>query len=95
MANAVNNILSLNLEEVVNFLVKSEPFRRFELQEHSCLGEILKLIRDTLCNMLYGVNLENKITIDAFHNVNLDILMSKEREVLQHCSVPFILLSYK
>ena len=78
MAKTTKNILSLNHEEVMDFLMKSEQYHGFELPEYFTFDEILKYVRETIGDAPYEKCVKDDISPNELSDVNLDILLNKD-----------------
>lgn len=78
MGNTAKNILSLNHEEVMDLLMKSEQYHGFELPEYFTFDEVLKYVRETIGNRSYEECVQEGISPDELSDVNLDILLNKD-----------------
>ena len=72
------NILSLNSEEVMDFLMKSEQYHGFELPEYFVFDEILEYVRKTIGDKPYQECVQEGLTPDTLSDVNIDILLNKD-----------------
>ena len=76
MATKTNNILTLNDNEALNFLMKSEQFHGFELPEYFDFDEVLGFVRKTVADRPYD---ECVIANPGeLQDVNFDILLNKD-----------------
>lgn len=78
MNNHIQNILTLNHEEVMDFFMKSEQFHGFELPEYFVFDKLLQSVRDSVGDTLYEDCLQGGISPEQISDVNLDILLNKD-----------------
>lgn len=74
----VNNILSLNCNDAMDFFMKSEQYHTFELPEYINFDVLLSSIKQAIGDRSYEECLHKGATPDEFVNVNLDILLNKD-----------------
>jgi hypothetical protein len=72
------NILSLNSQEVIDFLMQSEQYHSFELPEYFVFDEILDYVRKTIGDKPYHECIQDGVTLDSILDVNIDILLNKD-----------------
>lgn len=76
MAKKTKNILALNSDEALDFLMKSEQFHGFELPEYFDFDKVLGFVRKTVSDRPYD---ECIITNPSeLQDVNFDILLNKD-----------------
>lgn len=78
MNNHIQNILTLNHEEVMDFFMKSEQYHGFELPEYFVFDKLLQSVRDSVGDTLYEDCLQGGISPEQLSGVNLDILLNKD-----------------
>ena len=78
MNNHIQNILTLNHEEVIDFFMKSEQYHGFELPEYFVFDKLLQSVRDSVGDTLYEDCLQGGISPEQLSDVNLDILLNKD-----------------
>lgn len=78
MNNHIQNILTLNHEEVMDFFMKSEQYHGFELPEYFVFDKLLQSVRDSVGDTLYEDCLQGGISPEQLSDVNLDILLNKD-----------------
>lgn len=78
MNNHIQNILTLNHEEVMDFFMKSEQYHGFELPEYFVFDKLLQSVRDSVGDSLYEDCLQDGISPEQLSDVNLDILLNKD-----------------
>ena len=78
MNNHIQNILTLNHEEVMDFFMKSEQYHGFELPEYFFFDKLLQSVRDSVGDTLYEDCLQGGISPEQLSDVNLDILLNKD-----------------
>lgn len=78
MNNHIQNILTLNHKEVMDFFMKSEQYHGFELPEYFVFDKLLQSVRDSVGYTLYEDCLQGGIIPEQFPDVNLDILLNKD-----------------
>lgn len=78
MNNHIQNILTLNHEEVMDFFMKSEQYHGFELPEYFVFDKLLQSVRDSVGDTLYEDCLKGGISPEQLSDVNLDILLNKD-----------------
>ena len=78
MNNHIQNILTLNHEEVMDFFMKSEQYHGFELPEYFVFDKLLQSVRDSVGDTLYEDCLQDGISPEQLSDVNLDILLNKD-----------------
>lgn len=78
MNNHIQNILTLNHEEVMDFFIKSEQYHGFELPEYFVFDKLLQSVRDSVGDTLYEDCLQGGISPEQLSDVNLDILLNKD-----------------
>ena len=78
MNNHIQNILTLNHEEVMDFFMKSEQYHGFELPEYFVFDKLLQSVRDSVGDSLYEDCLQGGISPEQLSDVNLDILLNKD-----------------
>ena len=78
MNNHIQNILTLNHEEVMDFFMKSEQYHGFELPEYFVFDTLLQSVRDSVGDTLYEDCLQGGISPEQLSDVNLDILLNKD-----------------
>lgn len=78
MNNHIQNILTLNHEEVMDFFMKSEQYHGFELPEYFVFDKLLQCVRDSVGDSLYEDCLQDGISPEQLSDVNLDILLNKD-----------------
>ena len=78
MNNHIQNILTLNHEEVMDFFMKSEQYHGFELPEYFVFDTLLQSVRDSVGDTLYEDCLQGGISPEHISDVNLDILLNKD-----------------
>lgn len=78
MNNHIQNILTLNHEEVMDFFIKSEQYHGFELPEYFVFDKLLQSVRDSVGDTLYEDCLQGGISPEQLSGVNLDILLNKD-----------------
>lgn len=78
MNNHIQNILTLNHEEVMDFFMKSEQYHGFELPEYFVFDKLLQGVRDSVGDTLYEDCLQGGISPEQLSDVNLDILLNKD-----------------
>lgn len=78
MNNHIQNILTLNHEEVMDFFMKSEQYHGFELPEYFVFDKLLQGVRDSVGDTLYEDCLQGGISQEQLSDVNLDILLNKD-----------------
>ena len=74
----VNNILSLNCNDAMDFFMKAEQYHTFELPEYINFDVLLSSIKQAIGDRSYEECLHKGATPDEFVNVNLDILLNKD-----------------
>lgn len=74
----VNNILSLNCNDAMDFFMKSEQYHTFELPEYINFDVLLSSIKQAIGDRSYEECLHKGATPNEFVNVNLDILLNKD-----------------
>ena len=72
------NILSLNSQEVIDFLMQSEQYHSFELPEYFVFDEILDYVRKTIGDKPYHECIQDGVILDSILDVNIDILLNKD-----------------
>ena len=78
MNKHIQNILTLNHEEVMDFFMKSEQYHGFELPEYFVFDTLLQSVRDSVGDTLYEDCLQGGISPEQLSDVNLDILLNKD-----------------
>ena len=78
MNNHIQNILTLNHKEVMDFFMKSEQYHGFELPEYFVFDKLLQSVRDSVGDTLYEDCLQGGISPEQLSDVNLDILLNKD-----------------
>ena len=78
MNKHIQNILTLNHEEVMDFFMKSEQYHGFELPEYFVFDKLLQSVRDSVGDSLYEDCLQGGISPEQLSDVNLDILLNKD-----------------
>ena len=78
MNNHIQNILTLNHKEVMDFFMKSEQYHGFELPEYFIFDKLLQSVRDSVGDTLYEDCLQGGISPEQLSDVNLDILLNKD-----------------
>lgn len=78
MNNHIQNILTLNHKEVMDFFMKSEQYHGFELPEYFAFDTLLQSVRDSVGVTLYEDCLHEGISPEQLSDVNLDILLNKD-----------------
>ena len=78
MNKHIQNILTLNHEEVMDFFMKSEQYHGFELPEYFVFDTLLQSVRDLVGDTLYEDCLQGGISPEQLSDVNLDILLNKD-----------------
>lgn len=78
MNKHIQNILTLNHEEVMDFFMKSEQYHGFELPEYFVFDKLLQSVRDSVGDTLYEDCLQGGISPEQLSDVNLDILLNKD-----------------
>lgn len=78
MNKHIQNILTLNHEEVMDFFMKSEQYHGFELPEYFVFDKLLQSVRDSVGDTLYEDCLQGGISPEQLSGVNLDILLNKD-----------------
>lgn len=78
MSKAARNILTLNYDEAMDFFMKSEQYRGFELPEYFSFDEVLKYVREKVRTIPYEECLKKGVSPDSLSDVNLDILLNKD-----------------
>lgn len=78
MNKHIQNILTLNHEEVMDFFMKSEQYHGFELPEYFVFDTLLQSVRDSIGDTLYDDCLQGGISPEQLSDVNLDILLNKD-----------------
>lgn len=78
MNNHIQNILTLNHKEVMDFFMKSEQYHGFELPEYFVFDKLLQSVRDSVGDTLYEDCLQGGISPEHISDVNLDILLNKD-----------------
>lgn len=71
------NILSLNSNKALDFLMKSEQFHNFELPEYFDFNEVLRFVRQRVGDKAYD-NCLSDIDVASQVDVNFDILLNKD-----------------
>lgn len=79
MLKATQNILSLSHDKVMDFFMKSEQYHGFELPKYFAFEKVLEYIRDTITDVPYEKCAHESITSEELSDVNLDILLNKNR----------------
>ena len=78
MNNHIQNILTLNHKEVMDFFMKSEQYHGFELPEYFVFDKLLQSVRDSVGDTLYEDCLQCETSPEQLSGVNLDILLNKD-----------------
>lgn len=78
MNKHIQNILTLNHDEVMDFFMKSEQYHGFELPEYFVFDTLLQSVRDSVGDTLYEDCLQGGISPEQLSDVNLDILLNKD-----------------
>ena len=78
MNNHIQNILTLNHEEVMDFFMKSEQYHGFELPEYFVFDKLLQSVRDSVGDTFYEDCLQCGISPEQLSDVNLDIFLNKD-----------------
>ena len=78
MSKKIQNILSLNHDEVMDFFMKSQQYHGFELPEYFVFDEVLKYVRDTVADTPYEDCIKEDISPEELADVNFDILLNKD-----------------
>lgn len=78
MNNHIQNILTLNHKEVMDFFMKSEQYHGFELPEYFVFDKLLQSVRDSVGDTLYEDCLQCGTGPEQLSGVNLDILLNKD-----------------
>ena len=78
MNNHIQNILTLNHEEVMDFFMKSEQYHGFELPEYFVFDKLLQSVRDSVGDTFYEDCLQCGISPEQPSDVNLDIFLNKD-----------------
>ena len=76
MAKKTKNILALNSDEALDFLMKSEQFHGFELPEYFDFDEVLGFVRKTVSDRPYDECIIANPS--ELQDVNFDILLNKD-----------------
>ena len=74
----VQNILSLNSAEVLDFFMRSDQYHGFELPEYFTFDKVLEYVRKTVGDLTYEECVLEGISPDELSDVNLDILLNKD-----------------
>lgn len=74
----VQNILSLNSTEVLDFFMRSDQYHGFELPEYFTFDQVLEYVRKTVGDLTYEECVLEGISPDELSDVNLDILLNKD-----------------
>lgn len=74
----VQNILSLNSTEILDFFMRSDQYHGFELPEYFTFDQVLEYVRKTVGDLTYEECVLEGISPDELSDVNLDILLNKD-----------------
>ena len=87
MVKNTDNVLSLTHEQAMDYFMKSEQYRGFELPEYFTFDEVLKKVRGSIGDTPYEACLQKDVTPDELSDIDLALKLYDSRS----CSISDIL----